>query len=188
MAVIFALNHLGATFSSKMRNFTKDADIDTSLISDQFIVFVKPDGTSFEKQATIEADEINPSQVITNLSAIVGDGIEDVITVTIPATNLLKDGELMSVTSTTNFNVTNKPITIVNATTFTYKLGSGVGSTDSESSGTITTQGEKKITYQNTDPELSILDELGRWQWFARIVLTNNDVLPTRDRAIFWVQ
>ena len=186
MATIFALNHLGATFSSKMRNFTKDADIDTSLITDQFIVFVKPDGTSFEKQATIEADEINPSQVIA-LSNIVGDGIEDVITVTITATNLLKDGELMSISGTTNFNVTNKPITIVDATKFTYKLGSGVGSTSSESTGNVTTQGEKLVTYQNTDPELSILDELGRWQWFARIVLSNSDSIPTRDRGIFWV-
>ena len=185
MAVIFSLNHLNATFSAKVRNIVKNADFDTSLIASQFIVFYKPDGTRFEKQATLEADEVNPSQVIA-LSNIVGDNNEDTITVTITATNLLKDGELMSVTSTTNFNVTNKPITIVDATTFTYKLGS-VGSATPETSGNLTTQREKLITYQNTDPELSILDELGRWQWFAKIVLTNNDVLPTRDRGIFWI-
>ena len=186
MATIFALNHLNASFSSKMRNFTKDADIDTSLITDQFIVFVKPDGTSFEKQATIEADEINPSQVIA-LSNIVGDNNEDTITVTISDTSLLKNGELMSISGTTNFNVTNKPITIVNATTFTYKLGS-VGSATPETSGNLTTQGEKLITYQNTDPELSILDEVGRWQFAAKVVLASGDNFETRDRKIFWVQ
>ena len=185
MATIFALNHKNATFSAKIRNIVQDADFDTSLITDQFIVFYKPDGTSFEKQATIEADEINPSQVIA-LSNIVGDGIEDVITVTITATNLLKDGELMSISGTTNFNVTNKPITIVDATKFTYKLGSP-GNVSAESTGNVTTQGEKLVTYQNTDPEASILDKLGRWQFAARVVLANSDSIPTRDRAIFWV-
>ena len=186
MAVIFAKDHLGATFSSKIQNFTKDADIDHTLIASQSIIFVRPNGTSFRKSANLEADEINPSQVI-SLSNIVGDGIEDLVTVTIPATNLLKDGELMSVTSTTNFNVTNKPITIVDATKFTYKLGSP-GNVSAESTGDVTTQGEKLVTYQNTDPEASILDDLGRWQFAARVVLANSDSIPTRDRAIFWVQ
>ena len=186
MATIFALNHLNSTFSAKLRDFLKASDIDNTLITDQFIVFYKPDGTRFEKQATLEADEVNPSQVIA-LSNIVGDNNEDTITVTITATNLLKDGELMSISSTTNFNVTNKPITIVDATTFTYKLGS-VGSATPETSGNLTTQGEKLITYQNTDPELSILDELGRWQFAAKVVLASGDNFETRDRVIFWIQ
>ena len=186
MATIFALNHKNATFSAKIRNIVQDADFDTSLITDQFIVFYRPNGKSFEKQATIEADEINPSQVIA-LSNIVGDNNEDTITVTISYTSLLKNGELMNISGTTNFNVTNKPITIVNATTFTYKLGS-VGSATPETSGDLTTQGEKLITYQNTDPELSILDELGRWQFAAKVVLASGDNFETRDRKIFWVQ
>ena len=186
MVDIYALSHLNATFSAKVRNFIKKSDLDTVTISDQFIVFYKAFGSSFEKQANLEADEVNPSQAI-SLSNIVGDGIEDVITVTIPATNLLKDGELMSISVTTNFNVTNKPITIVDATKFTYHLWS-VGSTSSESSGTVTTQGEKRVVYQNTNPESTIFDEKGYWEFAVRIVLSNEDGFTTRERAGFWVQ
>lgn len=187
MVDIYALSHLNATFSAKVRNFVKKSDLDTVIISDQFIVFYKPTGASFEKQANLEADEINPSQVI-SLSNIIGDGIEDVITVTIPATNVLKDGELMTITATTNFNTTNKSITIVDAAKFTYKLGSGVGSTSSESTGTVTTQGEKRVVYQNTNPESTIFDEKGWWEFAVRIALSNGDGFTTRERAGFWVQ
>ncbi len=126
MATIFGLNHLGATFRVKLIDCLKSADIDISSVSDQFIIFYKPNGTNFQKQATLDPDPVNPSQVIA-LSNIVGDGIEDKITVTIANTNVLKDGELMSITGTTNFNVNNKPLTIVDATKFTYLFGS-VGS------------------------------------------------------------
>lgn len=186
MATIFALNHLGATFSAKLRNFTEDADLDHSLIASQSIVFYRPDGSNFIKAANLEIDDINPSQII-SLTNIVGDGIEDVITVTIAATNLLKNGELMSITGTANFNITNAPITIVDATKFTYKLKTGVGSATPEGSGTVTTQGEKKIVYQNVTSEGSILDKRGRWQFAAEVVLTNGNILPTRDRKVFWV-
>ncbi|MBL4817990.1 MAG: hypothetical protein JKY15_01985 [Deltaproteobacteria bacterium] len=186
MVKYYSLNHLNATFPVKLKISTSKADFNLSLISDQFITFLKPDGTTFEKQANLEVDSVNPSQAI-SLSNIVGDGIEDKITVTVPNTALLKTGELMSITGTSNFNVTNKPITIVTATTFTYQLGS-VGSVSAENSGTVTTQGEKKIVYQNTDPESSILDVHGPWEYGARVVLTNGDGFTTRDRSIFWVQ
>ena len=185
MATIFGLNHLGATFRVKLRDCLKTSDIDISDITDQFIVFYKGKGKSFEKQATLDADPTNPSQVIA-LSNIVGDGIEDKITVTIPNTALLKDGELMSITGTTNFNVTNKSITIVDATKFTYLLGS-VGSTTPEVVGTVTTQGEKLITYQNTTPEATILDEIGKWEFAGKVDLSNSDEFPTSDRFVFWV-
>lgn len=186
MATIFGLNHLGATFRVKLIDCLKSADIDISDVVDQFIIFYKPNGTNFQKQATLDPDPVNPSQVIA-LSNIVGDGIEDKITVTIPNTALLKNGELMSITGTTNFNVNNKAITIVDATKFTYLLGSGVGSTTPEVSGTVTTQGEKLITYQNTSPEDSILDQVGKWEFAGKVELTNNDELPTSDRFVFWV-
>ena len=185
MVTIFGLNHLGATFRVKLKDPLIGSDIDVLLISDQFIVFYKPDGKSFEKQATLEDDPVNPSQVIA-LTNIVGDGIEDKITVTIPNTALLKDGELMSITGTTNFNVTRKPITIVDGTKFTYLLGT-VGNTTPETSGSVTTQGEKLVTYQNTSPEASILDTIGRWEFAAKIKLTDDDEFPTRDRGVFWV-
>lgn len=187
MATVFTLNHFGATFQGKLTNFLKEADISFALISDQFIVFYKPDGTRFEKQATLDTDPLNPSQIIP-LTNIVGDGIEDIITVTIAATNLLKNGELMSISGTTNFNVTNKAITIVDATKFTYKLGTP-GNTSAESSGNVTTEGEKLVTYQNTTPDpISILDIIGKWEYAIRVVLTSNDDFETRDRSVFWVK
>lgn len=185
MATRFGKGHLNATFRVKLRDIMKGADIDISLINDQFIVFYRPNGTNFQKQASLDDDLVNPSQIIT-LSNIVGDGIEDLITVTIPATNVLKDGELMSITGTTNFNVTNKPITIVDATKFTYRLGS-VGNATPEIAGTVTTQGEKLVTYQNTTPEASILDQIGKWEFAGKVDLTGGDEFPTSDRAIFWV-
>ena len=186
MATIVAVGHLGATFSAKLRNFVKDSDIDHTLIDSQSIVFYRPNGTNFKKSANLEVDPINPSQVIA-LSNIVGDGIEDVITVTVPATNKLKNGELITISSTTNFNVSKVPLTIVDATTFTYKLGA-VGNVSSEATGNVTTQGEKLIVYQNITAEGSILDVLGKWQFAAEVVLTNGNILTTRDRVIFWVQ
>lgn len=186
MATKFGLNHLGATFKVKLVDCLKSSDIDISNINDQFIVFYKPEGKSFEKQATLEDDLTNPSQIIA-LTNIVGDGIEDKITVTIANTNVLKNGELMSITGTTNFNVTNKPITIVDGTKFTYLLGS-VGNTTPEVAGTVTTQGEKELQYINSAPELvSILDEVGKWEFAGRVELTNNDDIPTSDRFVFWV-
>lgn len=185
MAKRYSLNQQNATFASKVTKTSDGADLDHTLIADQFMVFYKPKGTRFEKQANLEVDDINPSQIIA-LSAIVGDGIEDVITVTIANTGLLKEGELVTISATTNFNVSKKPITILDATKFTYKLGS-VGNVSSEATGNVTTQGEKKVVYQNTDPEESILDEIGKWERAVRMVLTNGDDVETVDRALFWV-
>ena len=185
MGKVYALNDLNVTFRAKVTNFVKDSDLDHTLISDQFIVFYKPRGKSFEKQATLVNDTTNPSQVIT-LSNIVGDGIEDKITVTVPNTALLKDGELITISGTANFDVSKKPVTIVDATKFTYLLDL-VGNTTPETSGNVTTQGEKKVLYHNTTPEASILDEVGKWEYAVRVVLSNGDGFTTRDRGIFRV-
>ena len=93
---------------------------------------------------------------------------------------------MVSITATTNFNATTKPITIVTATTFTYRLGT-VGNTTPEIAGTVTSQGEKLLNYQNTTPEASILDQVGKWEFAGRVVLTNSDGFPTSSRFVFWV-
>ena len=53
MATIFALNHLGAKFQVKLVDCVTDNNINTSDVAEQFIVFYKPDGTRFEKTATL---------------------------------------------------------------------------------------------------------------------------------------
>jgi len=52
----FTLNHLGAKFQVKLTDCIDDSDIDTSNVTAQFIVFYKPDGTRFEKIATLVED------------------------------------------------------------------------------------------------------------------------------------
>lgn len=53
MATTFALNHFGAKFQVKLTDCVSGVDIDTSDVAEQFIVFYKPDGTRFEKTATL---------------------------------------------------------------------------------------------------------------------------------------
>ncbi|KKN75408.1 hypothetical protein LCGC14_0380290 [marine sediment metagenome] len=185
MATVFGLNHLGATFQVKLTDCLDDSDVDTTDITSQFIVFYKPDGTNFEKAATLIADPENPSQALT-ITNIVGNGVDGIVTVTVAATNLLAEGELITITGTTNFNATRKPVKIVSATTFTYDLGSP-GSVSAESSGTATTPGEFLLNYQNTNPESTILDIIGKWEFAGRVVLSNSDEFATSERFVFWV-
>jgi len=53
VATVFALDHLGAKFQVKLVDCVTDVNIDVSLVTEQFIVFYKPDGTKFEKTATL---------------------------------------------------------------------------------------------------------------------------------------
>ncbi len=53
MATIFSLDHLGAKFQVKLTDCVSDENINISLVVEQFIVFYKPDGTRFEKTATL---------------------------------------------------------------------------------------------------------------------------------------
>ena len=56
MATTFALDHLGAKFQVKLTDCVSDADIDVSEVTEQFIVFYKPNGVKFEKIATLVED------------------------------------------------------------------------------------------------------------------------------------
>jgi len=48
------------------------------------------------------------------------------------------------------------------------------------------------ITYDNSSPDETILDEIGSWEYTAEVVLANaptpNDLFEVPDRIIFWVQ
>ena len=56
MATTFALDHFGAKFQVKLTDCVSGDNIDTANVVEQFIVFYKPDGTRFEKTATLEED------------------------------------------------------------------------------------------------------------------------------------
>ncbi len=56
VATTFALDHLGAKFEVKLVDCVTSVNIDISLVTEQFIVFYKPDGTKFEKTATLVED------------------------------------------------------------------------------------------------------------------------------------
>jgi len=59
MATIFALDHLGAQFQVKLLDCITDTDFNTATVTDQFIIFYKPDGTSFEKTALLIENPID---------------------------------------------------------------------------------------------------------------------------------
>jgi len=129
---------------------------------------------------------VNPSQIIT-ISNIVGNGIDGVVIVTIPNTNILKDGEIVSISETTNFNKSNVPLSIIDGTTFSYNLGT-VGDATPETSGTATTQGEFIITFINIAPETTpLLDLVGSWEYFGKVKQTDSGEFATSESVVFQV-
>ncbi len=62
MAIIFSLDQMGALFKVKVTDCTQDSAIDPANITDQKIVFYKPDGTRFEKAAVLVVDPENPTE------------------------------------------------------------------------------------------------------------------------------
>lgn len=187
MAISFTLNQSNVPFAVKLTDCDNDAIRDISNIAEQRIGFIKPDGIQFDKVATLEADPENPSQAI-SITNIVGNGIDGIIVVTIPNTNILKEGEIVSISATTNFNVTNVPLSIINGTTFSYNLGT-VGSAASESSGTATTQGEFLITFINIAPETTpLLDLVGTWHYFGKVKQIDSGIFATSEAVIFHVE
>lgn len=187
MAISFALNQSNIEFQVKLTDCGNEAIRDISNIAEQRIGFIKPDGIQFDKVATLAADPENPSQVIP-ITNIVGNGIDGTITVTIANTDILQEGEIVSISATTNFNVTNVPLSIINGTTFSYNLGT-VGDVTPESSGTATTQGEFLITFINTAPETTpLLDLVGTWHYFAKVKQTDNGEFATSEAVIFHVE
>jgi hypothetical protein len=191
MALTFSRNDLGITYQVKLIDCIDMADRDVSDIVEQSIVFRKPDGTRFEKTATLDADPENPSQVIP-LNSIGGNALNGTVLATIPDTLLLRSGEIMSITGTNSFDIENVPLTVVNVIAFSYNLGT-VGNIIAENSGDITTQGEFLITYTNGNDgnpseDLSILDIAGNWEYYGKIKLSNDDTFVTPFGSVFWVR
>jgi len=56
MSTSFALDHLGARFQVKLTDCVDDTDFNVSNVTEQFIVFRKPNGVKFEKTATLVED------------------------------------------------------------------------------------------------------------------------------------
>ena len=80
MAVIFALNHLGAKFQVKLTDCIDDSDLDVSSVAEQSIIFTKPDGTKIEKVATLEVEGsdnlityINTDPEVTSILDLIGN-------------------------------------------------------------------------------------------------------------------
>lgn len=107
MAIIHALDQLGVKFKVKVQDCVTDTPFDENDIIDQFIVFYKPNGTRFVKQAVLVADPLNA--------------------------------------------------------------------------------GTSFVQYQNTTPEVSILDLTGFWEYAAQIELNSTDTAQTSQRQVFWV-
>jgi len=59
MAIIHAIDQLGVKFKVKVNDCLTDTAFPEDDIIDQFIVFYKPDGTRFVKQAVLVADPMN---------------------------------------------------------------------------------------------------------------------------------
>lgn len=62
MAITFSLNQEGALFKVKVIDCTQGTVINKDNITDQKIVFYKPDGTRFEKAAVLVIDPQNPTE------------------------------------------------------------------------------------------------------------------------------
>lgn len=186
MAIQLSLNQSNVTFAVELTDCDNDAIRNISNIANQRIGFIKPNGIQFDQPATLEPDPENPSQIIT-ITNIVGNGNDGVVIVTIPNTNILKEGEIVSISATTNFNKSNVPLSIIDGTTFSYNLGT-VGSATPESTGTATTQGEFLIVFINTAPETTpLLDLVGLWEYFGKVQQTDSGVFATSESVVFYV-
>ena len=80
MAEIFRLDDLGITWRVKLVDCKLDMDFDVSDVEDQFIIFIKPDGTRLEEQAILVEDPISSgifyiqfSNVTTSILDLVGN-------------------------------------------------------------------------------------------------------------------
>jgi hypothetical protein len=187
MAITLTLNQSNVPFAVKLTDCGDGSIRNISNIAEQRIGFIKQDGTQFDKVATLEADPENPSQII-SITNIVGNGIDGIIIATIANTNILKEGEIVSISATTNFDVTNVPLSIIDGTTFSYNLGT-VGNATPESTGTATTQGEFLITFINVAPETTpLLDLVGTWHYFGKVKQTDDGVFATSEAVIFHVE
>ena len=80
MALTFTLNQQGATFKVKVTDCTTDTAITAANITDQKIIFRKPNGTIIEKTAVLVVDTQNPSESFVEYQEPTGTSILDDIT------------------------------------------------------------------------------------------------------------
>jgi len=64
MAIVYKLNDLGKKFSVKVTDCVSGDDFDTSNITSQKIIFLKPDGTTLEKDAVLITNPEIPTEKI----------------------------------------------------------------------------------------------------------------------------
>ncbi len=194
MATSFALDHLGAKFEVKITDCNNGANFDHTTIIEQSIVFTKPNGTKFEKPATLENDPENPPLDAT-IQSIIGTGFDEKVTVTLAVgdADFFTVGDLITIVGSGLYDAVNRPvIEIIGNTTVIYDLGA-ISDNIGQDSGTIVTQQEKLVTYINgadgTPAETeSILDLIGNWEYAGKVRLTNNDEFQTSERFVFWVK
>lgn len=62
MAILHALDQLGVKFKVKVQDCVTDTVFDADDIIDQRIVFYKPNGIRFEKQAVLVVDTLAPTE------------------------------------------------------------------------------------------------------------------------------
>ncbi len=79
MALLFTLNQEGAVFKVKVSDCTSNTAIDQANISDQRIIFYKPDGTRIEKAATLVVDPQIPAEAFVQYQEPTGTTILDQI-------------------------------------------------------------------------------------------------------------
>ena len=77
MALIFSLDQEGTLFKVKVTDCTTDTAITAGNITDQKIIFYKPDGTRFEKTATLVVDPQTPSESFVQYQDPTGTSIMD---------------------------------------------------------------------------------------------------------------
>jgi len=79
MAITFSLDQEGALFKVKVSDCTSNDAITPANITDQKIIFYKPDGTRFEKTAVLVVDPQIPAESFVQYQDPTGTSILDQI-------------------------------------------------------------------------------------------------------------
>ncbi len=81
MAIIFTINQNGVEYRAKLIDCISDASFDIDLIDEQFIIFYKPDGIRFSKDAIITPNLDDPidSDIRYFNTSLIEDSILDLI-------------------------------------------------------------------------------------------------------------
>lgn len=79
MAIIFTLNQEGILIKVKVTDCNNGNALDKNNISDQFMIFFKPDGTELRLQATLVTDPQTPAESFVQYQDATGVTILDLI-------------------------------------------------------------------------------------------------------------